>query len=214
MDDSRRRVTLMALNTLPLAALTPWALARFRGPEAPPPGGSPAEAIARRFPRVTLTTQQGRRVRFYEDLVKGKKVLINFMYTECAESCPRTTANLVAVQKAFGDRVGRDVFFVSITLTPLRDTPARLAAYAKEQGCGPGWHFLTGDMEDINRVRRSLGVYDTADITQHVGIVTYGNETEGKWGATSALAPPDRIAWAVRNRVDGWVAQAWPARTS
>jgi len=214
MDESRRRVTLMTLNTLPLAALTPWALGLFRGPEASAPGRSPAGEIARRFPRVTLTTEQGQRVRFYEDLVKGKKVLINFMFTECAESCPRTTANLVAVQHAFGDRVGRDVFFLSITLTPLRDTPPRLAAYAKEQGVGPGWRFLTGDMEDINRVRRSLGVYDTADIAQHVGLVTYGNEPEGKWGATSALASPDRIAWAVRNRVDGWVAQPWPARTS
>lgn len=75
---------------------------------------------------------------YTHDLIKGKKVLINFMYTECGGICPRTTANLVKVQEAFGDRLGRDVVFISISLTPDRDTPARLKAYAAAHGCRDG----------------------------------------------------------------------------
>jgi protein SCO1/2 len=166
------------------------------------------------LPNVEFRTQHNRRVKFYDDLVKNKKVLINFMYTECSGTCPRTTANLVKVQKMFGDRMGRDVFFLSVSLTPDRDTPEKLKAYAEEQGCGDGWYFLNGNIDDVDRLRRSLGVYDNADISQHIGILTYGNEREGKWGATSTLASADHIAWTVTRRIDPWVAQPWPARGS
>src|SRR5688572_2395678 len=146
MNDSRRTIALMALNTLAVAGLTPRLLAMIGEASAQTPqvpAGS-REQIARHLPNVEFRTQDNRRVRFYDDLVKGKKVLINFMYTECSETCPRTTANLVKVQNALGDRVGRDVFFLSITLKPDHDTPERLRTYASEHGCRPGWSFLTG----------------------------------------------------------------------
>jgi protein SCO1/2 len=215
MDESRRRIGLLALNTLPLAGLTPWMVSLFGGTQVPEvPGTGSRAAVAHHFPNVEFRTQDDRRVRFYDDMVKGKKVLINFMYTECSGTCPRTTSNLVKVQRSFGSRMGRDVFFLSITLTPGRDTPAKLKAYAAEQGCGPGWYFLNGRMDDVDRVRRSLGVYDNPDVTQHLGILTYGNEPEAKWGATSTLAGADQIAWSVTRRIDPWVAQPWPARAS
>lgn len=218
MDESRRSITLIALNTLAVAGLAPALLARG-DEEAQDPAlravASRTARIAQQLPNVQFTDQHNRRVRFYDDLVKGKKVLINFMYTECSETCPRTTANLVRVQEAFGDRVGRDVFFLSITLTPDRDTPDVLKAYAERNGCRDGWSFLTGRLADIDRVRKNLGVYDdNPDIREHVGILTYGNEPEGRWGATGALAGPDSILWSVKNRIDPWVAQPWPARAS
>jgi protein SCO1/2 len=218
MDDSRRTFSFLGINAIAVAGLTPWLLALADEPQAALSAQSDAAAplkgrMGRDIPNIQLVTHTDRRVRLYDDLVKGKKVLINFMYADCSNTCPRTTANLVKVQKSFGDRMGKDVFFLSITLTPDHDTPERLQAYAKDHGCGPGWEFLTGRIEDINRLRRYLGVYDaTPDITQHVGILTYGNEPEGKWGATSTLAKPDVIAWMVKSRIDGWTAQPWPAR--
>ena len=217
MDDSRRRIALLAVNGLALGGLAPRLLKLIGEANAQTPAvpaGSRAQ-IASHLPNVEFRTQHNRRVKFYDDLVKDKKVLINFMYTECSGTCPRTTANLVKVQQMFGERMGRDVFFLSISLTPDRDTPEKLKAYAEEQGCGDGWYFLNGNMDDVDRVRRSLGVYDNnPDVSQHIGILTYGNEPEGKWGATSTLANADQIAWAVTRRIDPWVAQPWPARGS
>ena len=216
MNDNRRTFALLALNALALGGLAPRLLKLIGEANAQTPAvpaGSRAQ-IARHLPNVEFRTQHGRRVKFYDDLVKDKKVLINFMYTECSGTCPRTTANLVKVQKMFGERMGRDVFFLSVSLTPDRDTPEKLKAYADEQGCGDGWYFLNGDIDDVDRLRRSLGVYDNPDVTQHIGILTYGNEPEGKWGATSTLASADQIAWTVTRRIDPWVAQPWPARGS
>ncbi len=120
---------------------------------------SSAERRRNRFLNVALTTHEGREVRFYDDLVKGKTVLLNMCYTVCtAEAiCPLGTANLVAVQEILGPRVGRDVFMYSITLDPENDTPQVLDSYARAFGVGPGWEFLTGTKEDIERLRRNLG---------------------------------------------------------
>src|ERR1700752_4043479 len=60
------------------------------------------------FPNVTLTTQDGRSVRFYDDLIKGKIVAINLIYTSCEYNCPLETARLAQVQKLLGDRMGKD----------------------------------------------------------------------------------------------------------
>jgi protein SCO1 len=216
MDHNRRTVALLAVNLLALGGLAPRLITLIgeANAETPAVPAGSREQIARHLPNVEFRTQHNRRVKFYDDLVKDRKVLINFMYTECSDTCPRTTANLVKVHEQFGERMGRDVFFLSISLTPDRDTPEKLKAYAEEQGCGDGWYFLNGRLEDVDRVRRSLGVYDNPDVSQHIGILTYGNEPQGKWGATSTLASAEQIAWAVTRRIDPWVAQPWPARTS
>src|ERR1700757_2675247 len=108
--------------------------------------GSPWRASY--FPDVPLVTQDGNTVHFYSDLLKGKMVVINFIYTKCADSCPMETAKLAQVQRLLGDRVGRDVFFYSISIDPQRDTPAALKAYADKFHAKPGWLFLTGAQSD------------------------------------------------------------------
>ncbi len=158
-----------------------------------------------RFPDVMLTTHEGRDVRFYQDLVKGKVVLINFMYATCTNSCPTFTANLVRVQQLFGDRVGRDVFMYSISLDPEHDSPQVLLDYARNYSVQPGWTFLTGSMADITTLRRRLGLRDPdsaidADKTQHIGVVLYGNERLDRWAACPALSEPREIVKYV-----GWV---------
>lgn len=109
------------------------------------------------FPNTLLTDQDGRQVHFFDDLIKGKVVVINFIFTSCSDSCPLETARLRQVQKLLGDRVGKDVFFYSISIDPLSDTPAVLKAYAQRFQVGPGWQFLTGEFADVTELRKNSG---------------------------------------------------------
>ena len=173
--------------------------------DAPKKGGftqlSSAERRRNRFLNVPLTTHEGREVRFYDDLIKGKTVLLNVMYTVCtAEAiCPLGTANLVEVQRILGPRVGKEVFMYSITLDPVNDTPGVLKSYAKAFGVKPGWEFLTGEKEDIERLRRNLGYVDLdpvvdKDPSQHSGMVRYGIEPRELWAGCPILGRPEWIA--------------------
>ncbi len=161
---------------------------------------SAAERRRRRFLNVALTTHEGRTVRFYDDLIKDKTVLLNFFYTNCVDEaiCPLTTANLVRVQKLLASRIGRDNFMYSITLDPDHDTPKVLAKYARAFGVKPGWLFLTGSAADIEALRRSLGYaspdpVEDKDRSQHIGMVRLGIEPLERWAACASLARPEWI---------------------
>jgi len=163
---------------------------------------APSSRLARHFPNVPLRTQDNRDVRFYDDLVKGKVVLINFMFTTCTSLCPRSTANLVKVQELLGDHADRDVFLVSISVDPDHDTPAVLKRYAERYHTRPGWTFVTGKREDIERIRQGLGVRDNDDLSQHTGMLIYGNEPFGQWASTPVMQSPATLAAIVLRVVD------------
>lgn len=160
---------------------------------------TPRERLAERsFPNVTLTTHEGKKVRFYDDLIKDKIILINFMYVKCEGSCPGTTANLLNVQRMLGDRVGRDIFMYSITLKPEEDTPEVLNRYAKAYKTKPGWLFLTGDPKDVELLRQSLGFIDRdpardANKSNHIGMLRFGNEPLTLWAGCPSLLGPGKI---------------------
>ena len=162
---------------------------------------------------IKLTTHEGRVVRFYDDLVKGKTVAINFMFANCREGCSVATEHLLEAQRALSERMRRDVTFLSISLEPEQDTPDVLRGYARAHGTGPGWYFLTGKRNDIELLRRKLGAYDLdpvvdADPTQHSGIVILGNEPAGRWKAISVLSKPVRIRQAIERTI--LPATQWP----
>jgi protein SCO1/2 len=160
---------------------------------------SPREQIRQRyFPDVALFTQHGKKVRLYEDLVKDKIVVMNFMYTRCTGVCSPVGANLQRVQKALAPRVGRDIFFYSFTLKPEEDTPSVMREYAERMGAGPGWLFLTGTPPDMEKLRRKLGFVDPnpeidADKSSHTGIIRYGNERLQLWAACPGTGPVKSI---------------------
>jgi len=212
-----RRHALAWLGVTAIGALVAGrAAVSTEAPAQTPPldGEAPrAERMRRYFPNLPLQTHDGRSVRFYDDLVKGKKVLINFTFTSCTGTCPRTSANLSRVQDLLGDRIGRDIFIISLSIDPEHDTPAVLKEYAGNFNARPGWTFATGRIDDINTIRRRLGLYDSADITQHMGLLTFGNEPEGRWGATPALDAPKNILYFVLRRVDPFKYTVWPTRT-
>src|SRR5215471_21361349 len=109
------------------------------------------------FPNLPVITQDGKTLKLYDDVIKGKIVLISFIYTNCPDICPLTTARLAQVEEKLGDIVGRDIFLVSLTVDPERDTPERLKSFATAFGAGPGWLFLTGKPEDIRTINANLG---------------------------------------------------------
>lgn len=159
------------------------------------PDAAAAERRRNRFVNVVLRTHENQEVRFYDDLIKGKTVLINFMYTVCKTDCLLMTANLVPVQKLLGERVGRDVFIYSITLDPQHDTPPVLKRYAKAFGVKPGWLFLTGKKADIAGLRRNLGDDPALDIrrSQHIGVIRFGIEPLERWTGCPAWTKPQTI---------------------
>lgn len=165
---------------------------------------APSAAVS--FPNFVLRTQHNQPVRFYDDLLKDKLVLLNFFYAQCDGICPAMTANLVKVQQLLGDRCGRDVFMYSLTLKPAEDTPRALKHYADMHHVKPGWLFLTGKPDELDTLRRKLGFYDPdpevdRDLTQHTGLVRYGSVALDRWAACPALSKPDQIVRAV-----GWLA--------
>jgi protein SCO1/2 len=156
------------------------------------------------FPNVPLVTQDGKTVHFYSDLLKGKVVVINFIYTKCADSCPMETAKLAQVQRLLGDRVGRDVFFYSISIDTERDSPTELKAYADKFHVKPGWLFLTGEKADVEQVRKKLGQAARPGengLTAHSTTITIGNEETGQWMQASSM--DDTTAMAVR--ISDWL---------
>jgi len=151
------------------------------------------------FPNVVLRTHENEAVRFYDDLLKDKVVVINFMYARCEGICPLVMSNLVQVQRILGERVGRDIFMYSITLKPKEDTPEVLKRYAQMHGVQPGWLFLTGRPTDIELIRRKLGAVDPdpavdADTSNHIGLIRYGDEALERWAACPGQATPTWIA--------------------
>ena len=155
------------------------------------------------FPNVILTTQDGKQVRFYDDLLKGKSVAINVIYTNCTDECPLETARMSEVQRLLGPRMGRDIRFYSISIDPEHDTPEVLKAYAKKFGVGPGWLFLTGKKEDIVMLTKKLGLSRSSDLANrdgHASSLMLGNEATGQWMRNSAVDNPRFLTYIVLDK--------------
>jgi protein SCO1/2 len=149
------------------------------------------------FPNVPLVTQDGKTVRFYDDLLKGKSVAVNIIYTSCKDECPLETARLAQLQRLLGERMGKDIFFYSISIDPANDTPAVLKAYMEKFGVGPGWTFLTGNAADIRAVTKKLGLSrysDAANKDGHTAILMVGDVPGGQWVRHSAVDNPEFLA--------------------
>jgi protein SCO1/2 len=163
------------------------------------------------FPDIELTTHEGKRVRFYEDLIEDKVVSINFIFTRCSDSCPAETAKLKAVYEKLGDRVGRDIFMYSISVDPEYDTPEALNDFAQKFKVGPGWLFLRAERQDVELLEKRFGL-DLDEISEnpddHNISLLLGNERTGQWIKRSPFDSPDVLARILGYRLfDGMVAQ-------
>ncbi len=157
------------------------------------------------FPNTILTSQDGEQFLFFDDLIKDKVVVINFIYTTCPDVCPLETAQLTRVQSVLGDRLGQDVFFYSITIDPDVDTPEALKQYRDKFGAN--WQFFTGDEQEIITLRRKLGLY-IEDIggseNNHNVNMIMGNQKTGRWMRRSPFENPYVLADQIGNWLHGW----------
>jgi protein SCO1 len=210
MADLTRRKLLSWTAAAPLAGAT--AAAGTAGKTSAQSAAPTVSDLARQriqrlhLPNVPLVTHEGQRVMFYDDLIKNKVVSLNFFFAKCDEICPLVTANLVKVQKLLGADVGTKIFMYSFTLKPEEDDVEAIRHYREMYHAKPGWTFLTGKPEDMEKIRRGIGFTypDPAidkDKTQHIGNVRYGNEPLMLWGACPGMAHPrfvaESISWMI-----------------
>ncbi|HZM86617.1 MAG TPA: SCO family protein [Blastocatellia bacterium] len=153
------------------------------------------------FTDVQLVNQDGKPMRFYSDLLKDKVVIINTFFTTCNSVCPPMTRNLERVQNWLGDRLGKDVYIISISVDPAMDTPPRLKDYAQKYKAKPGWFFLTGTKENAQFALRKIGQYvETRD--DHSTVIIIGNLHTGLWKKAMGMAKPDDLIKVVESVVD------------
>jgi protein SCO1/2 len=185
---SNRIRKLLFAATLSLCLCAGIAVAQPRAAET-----EAATASAKYFPNLVLRTQDNASVHFYEDLLKGKVVLINFIFTTCPGVCAPMTANLARVQGYLAEHMEKEVVMISISVDPDTDTPDVLKKYAAKFKAKPGWFFLTGDKRNVDWVLYKLGGY-VEEKQQHTSLLIIGNEATGEWLKVNAMGAPADIA--------------------
>ena len=159
---------------------------------------SPAEKY---FSDVELINQDGEKVRFYSDVLKNKVVVINTFFTTCTSICPPLNRNFQKIQDALGDRLGKDVFLISISVDPETDTPTRLKEYGRRFKARPGWMFLTGKKENVDWALYKLGQYVETK-GDHTSILIIGNEPKGLWKKAMGLAKAEELIGIVEDVIN------------
>lgn len=141
---------------------------------------------------LPLLDQDGKTVRFRDDAIGGRIVVIDTFFTTCTLICPILGAIFADLQDQLGDRLGRDVRLISITVDPGTDIPPRLKKYAEQWEAKQGWLFLTGGKKDVDHVLEGLGLY-SADFTDHPSAFLVGDGREGKWTRFYGFATPEQL---------------------
>lgn len=183
-----RRACLLLL----LAALGAPAAAAAED-AAPSPERARAAAAARDyFTDVELVNQYGEPMRLYSDLLEGKVVAIDTIFTTCAAICPLMSRSFEKLQEHVGDRLGDDVHLISISVDPENDTPEKMRRFGERFGARRGWYLLTGEPENVEAALRRLGQY-VEEPDDHQAIVLMGNDRTGLWKKAFGLASADEL---------------------
>lgn len=161
-------------------------------PAQTPPAPAHWDAANVRIPDVAVRDQFGESRAFNRDLIKGRKVLVNFVFTSCTSVCSPMTATFKAVQDELTRRKIDDVQLISVSVDPLNDTPQVLRQYAKKFDVGPGWTFVTGSRKSIDEILRAFGV-SIADFNDHPPMAYVGDDSRGKWTRVSGIASVESI---------------------
>jgi protein SCO1 len=196
-----RRGLMGALLALGSAGLTSAAgPARHAAAPSTPDELARERMRSRRAPNVALLDQDGRTVHFQDDVIRDRTVIINVMYTVCSNVCTPAMRNLIEARRLLGAEAKR-IHFVSMSLTPLSDTPEALRAFRKLHGIGTDWTFLTGTPANVERVQRALGFLSADgndDLLAHSAMARLCDERHARWGHINTLVPPRSIARMVR----------------
>ena len=156
------------------------------------------------IPDVEVLDQHGNELHFYTDLIKDKTVAINFIFTNCTTICPPLAATFARLQKEMGDKIGKDVHLISISVDPLTDTPERLKAWGAKFKAGPGWTFVTGEKQEMDKLLNALGAA-VSKREDHTPALIIGNDAKEVWTRTYGLAKISQIMGVIQNVMDGKV---------
>jgi len=190
------RLTLIGSSVLVLFIGCSALMAQEPSKQTPAADGE--SAAKKYFTDVLLVNQNGEKMRFYSDLLQNKVVVINSFFATCTGSCLPLNRNLEKLQKALGEHMGKEVYFVSISVDPTVDTPPSLKAYAKKLNAGPGWFFLTGNKENVDFALKKIGHF-VEDKNDHLNIFIIGNERTGLWKKAFGLAKDDELMKVVES---------------
>jgi protein SCO1/2 len=191
----------MKIFTLAIAALLFCSVSGRAQAEKPGNTTPQLSAAEKYFGDTELVTQDGKRVRFYTDVLKGKVIVINAFFSTCKGACMPMNRNFKKVADLLSDKVGRDVFLVSITVDPQMDTPGALKEYANALHAPAGWLFLTGSKENVDFVLNKLGQF-VADKNDHLNVMIVGNERTGLWKKAFGLGRPEELAKVVESVIN------------
>jgi cytochrome oxidase Cu insertion factor (SCO1/SenC/PrrC family) len=169
--------------------------------------GSTAAPNRMVIPDVEVLDQDGNALHFYSDLIKDKTVAINFIFTNCTTICPPLAATFARLQREMGDKVGKDVHLISISVDPLTDTPERLKAWGAKFKAGPGWTFVTGEKSEMDKLLNALGAA-VSKREDHTPALIIGNDSKGVWTRTYGLAKITQIMGVIENVMAGKVEEA------
>lgn len=192
-------VLATALFTITIQAQVPTTGAQSKN--SAQPAATQESAAQKYFTDVELVNQNGQKMRFYSDLLKGHTVAIIPFFSTCTSVCPPMNATMRKVQTELGERVGKEVYLISITVDPETDTPERLKAYAEKFHAETGWYFLTGSKENVSFALKKIGQF-VADKNEHQSIMIIGNEATGLWKKAFALAPASQLVTLIQGVAD------------
>jgi protein SCO1/2 len=170
-------------------------------PATVPAPSAEASAAQKYFTDVELINQNGERMRLYSDVLRNRVVVVNAFFATCQGSCLPMNRNLEKLQAAFRERMGKDLYIVSISVDPTVDTPQALKEYAKKLNAAPGRLFLTGKKENVDWALYKLGQY-VEQREQHTNIFIIGNERTGLWKKAFGLAQPDELVKIVESVIN------------
>jgi protein SCO1/2 len=201
-----KSITLRQRMILAVVALSVMPGARFTAQAQQPGTAQPADtaqpsAAQKYFTDVVLVNQNGEKMRFYSDLLRNKVVIINSFFATCTGSCLPLNRNLEKVQAALGDRLGRDVHIISISVDPTVDTSASLKEYAKKLHARPGWFFLTGAKQDVDFTLKKIGHF-VDQKESHLNVFIIGNERTGLWKKAFGLAASEELVKVVESVIN------------
>jgi cytochrome oxidase Cu insertion factor (SCO1/SenC/PrrC family)/cytochrome c551/c552 len=177
---------------------------------APHMGEAQTRRGAEFFTNLPVVNQDGQQLKFYDDLIKDKIVVVMFIYTSCTDICPLTTARMTVIEDKLGPLIGKDFFIISMTVDPEVDTPEKLKAYSKAFATGPGWTFVTGKPEDIRAINHRLGERSKV-LSEHRNEIVLGNDVTGEWQRDNVMGDLDRVVSTIRDMDPKWRDQVRPA---
>jgi len=185
-------MVLFALLVMTSATVCAQEPSASQQPASPKPQETTESNAQKYFTDTILINQDGERMRFYTDLMKDKTVIIDTFFATCQATCLPMNRNLEQIQKALGDRLGKDAHILSISVDPTVDTPPALKAYAKKLNARPGWYFLTGDKANVELVLKKLGQF-VDDKNSHLNLFLIGNDRTGLWKKAFGLAKSEEL---------------------